>query len=84
MCMHPQEALGFGATSSILVITPILDITNKKSHTTQIDWSRVIIYKKTLPVKTVTSRESNRSWPDEINTIWPKPKLDKRSTMRDC
>jgi hypothetical protein len=48
MCMHPQEALGFGAASSILVITPILDITNKKSHTTQIDWSRVIIYKEIL------------------------------------
>jgi hypothetical protein len=46
MCMHPQEALGFGATSSILVITPILDITNKKSHTTQIDWSRMTIYKR--------------------------------------
>ena len=46
MCMHPQEALGFGATSSILVITPILDITNKKSHTTQIDGLRMTMYKR--------------------------------------
>jgi hypothetical protein len=52
LCVYPQEALGFGATSSILVITPIPDITNKESHTTQIDWVR-----DTLPVKMVTSRE---------------------------
>jgi hypothetical protein len=37
MCMHPQEALGFIVASSILVITPIPDVTNKKSHMTQID-----------------------------------------------
>jgi hypothetical protein len=84
VCAHTQKAPGFVAVSSILVITPIPDIINKKSHTTPIDWTRMAIYEKTLPVKTVTSRESNRSWPDEINTIWPKPKLDKRSTMRDC
>jgi hypothetical protein len=46
LCVYPQEALCFGAASSILVITPIPDITNKKSHTTQIDWSRMIIYKR--------------------------------------
>jgi hypothetical protein len=34
---HPQEALGFVATPSILIITPLLDVTNKKSHATQID-----------------------------------------------
>jgi hypothetical protein len=71
MCMQPQEALSFGATSSILVITPILDITNKKSHTTQMNCARVTIYKDTLPVKTITSREPNRSWPDEVNKAWP-------------
>jgi hypothetical protein len=48
MCMHPQEALGFIAASSVLVITPLPDVTNKKSHITQIDWSRVIIYKEIL------------------------------------
>jgi hypothetical protein len=37
MCMHPQEALGFIAVSSILVITPLPDVTNKKSHTTPMD-----------------------------------------------
>jgi hypothetical protein len=45
---HPQEALGFVAVSSILVITPIPDTINKKSHTTQIDWSRMTIYKELL------------------------------------
>jgi hypothetical protein len=44
---HPQEALGFGE-SSILVITPIPDITNKKSHATQMNWARVTIYKEIL------------------------------------
>ena len=48
MCVHPQEALGFSAVSPILVITSLPDITNKKSHTTKIDWSRVIIYKEIL------------------------------------
>ena len=48
MCVYPQEALGFGVASSILVITPLPDITNKKSRTTQIDWARVIIYKEIL------------------------------------
>ena len=68
MCVYPQEALSFGAASSILVITPILDITNKKSHTTQIDGLRMTIYKRdTPPVKMVTSREPNRSWPK----AWP-------------
>jgi hypothetical protein len=46
MCMHPQEALGFIAVSSILVITP--DITNKKSRVTLMDWVRVTIYKEIL------------------------------------
>jgi hypothetical protein len=30
---HPQEALGFVAAPSVLVITPLPDVTNKKSHT---------------------------------------------------
>jgi hypothetical protein len=37
MCVHPQEALGFSAVSPILVITPLPDITNKKSHATPMD-----------------------------------------------
>jgi hypothetical protein len=46
LCVYPQEALGFGVASSILVITPIPDITNKESHTAQIDWSRMTRYKR--------------------------------------
>jgi hypothetical protein len=34
---HPQEALGFVAAPSVLVITPLPDVTNKKSHAAQID-----------------------------------------------
>jgi hypothetical protein len=67
MCAHTQKAPGFVAVSSILVITPIPDITNKKSCVTLMDWARVTIYKETLPFKTVTSREPNRSWPNEMN-----------------
>jgi len=48
MCAHTQKALGFVTAPPVLVITPLLDITNKKSRTTQIDWARVIIYKKIL------------------------------------
>ena len=54
---HPPEALGFIVAPSALVITPLPDVTNKKSHTTQLYWSRVTIYKETLPVRMVTSRE---------------------------
>jgi hypothetical protein len=56
---------------SVLVIAPLPDITNKKSCATPMDWARVTIYKETLPVKTVTSREPNRSWSDETNKAWP-------------
>jgi hypothetical protein len=45
---HPPEALGFVIAPSALVITPLPDVTNKKSRTTQIDWARVIIYKNIL------------------------------------
>jgi hypothetical protein len=32
----------------------------------------------------VTSREPNRSWPNEMNKIWPKPKLvDEKRMMGD-
>jgi hypothetical protein len=34
---HQQEALGFVVAPPTLVITPLLDITNKKSHAAQID-----------------------------------------------
>ena len=71
MCAHIQKALGFVTTPLVLVITPLPDVTNKKSHTTQMNCARVTIYKDTLPVKTITSREPNRSWPDEMNKAWP-------------
>ena len=48
MCVHPQEALSFIAVPSVLVITPLLDVTNKKSRVTLIDWARVTIYKEIL------------------------------------
>jgi hypothetical protein len=37
VCAHTQKAPGFIAVSSILVITPIPDITNKKSHASPIN-----------------------------------------------
>ena len=46
MCMHPQEALGFVTAPLVLVITPLSDITNKKSRASQADWARVTIYKR--------------------------------------
>jgi hypothetical protein len=48
MCVHSQEALGFVTTPSVLVITPLLDMTNKKSRATPMDWARVPIYKEIL------------------------------------
>jgi hypothetical protein len=33
---------------SVLVITPLLDVTNKKSRVTPMDWARVTIYKEIL------------------------------------
>jgi hypothetical protein len=48
MCAHTQKALGFIVASSVLVITPLPDVTNKKSHTTQMNWARVTIYKEIL------------------------------------
>jgi hypothetical protein len=33
---------------SVLVITPLLDVTNKKSRVTLMDWVRVTIYKDIL------------------------------------
>jgi hypothetical protein len=69
MCAHTQKALGFVTAPPVLAITPSPDIINKKSRTTPMDWARVTIYKETLPVKTVTSREQNRSWPDERNKV---------------
>jgi hypothetical protein len=41
---HPPEALGFIVAPSALVITPLPDVTNKKSYATPIDWARVTIY----------------------------------------
>jgi hypothetical protein len=32
----------------------------------------------------VTSREPNRSWPDEMNKAWPQPKFDEKSMMGGC
>ena len=48
MCVHSQEALGLVAAPSVLVITPLPDVTNKKSRVTLMDWARVIIYKEIL------------------------------------
>jgi hypothetical protein len=48
MCAHTQKALGFVTAPPVLVVTPLSNITNKKSRTTQIDWARVIIYKEIL------------------------------------
>ena len=45
---HPQEALGFIAVPSVLVITPLPDVTNKKSRATSMDWTWVTIYKEIL------------------------------------
>jgi hypothetical protein len=85
VCMHPQEALDFVAAPSVLVTTPLPDVTNRKSRATQLDWSRVTIYKETPPVRIITSREPNRSWPDKRNKAWSSPKLvNEGSTMGDC
>ena len=46
MCAHTQKALGFVAASLVLVITPLPDVTNKKSRATPMDWARVTIYKR--------------------------------------
>jgi hypothetical protein len=34
---HPQEALGFIAVPSVLVITPLPDVINKKSRATPLE-----------------------------------------------
>jgi thioesterase domain-containing protein len=47
-CAHTQKALGFIAVPLVLVITPLSDITNKKSHATQMNWARVTMYKEIL------------------------------------
>jgi hypothetical protein len=70
-CAHTQKALGFVTTPLVLVITPLSNITNKKSHATQMNWAWVTIQRDTPPVRMVTSREPNRSWPDEMNRAWP-------------
>jgi hypothetical protein len=43
-----QKALGFVMAPLVLVITPLLDITNKKSRATQMNWARVTMYKEIL------------------------------------
>jgi hypothetical protein len=48
MCAHTQKALGFVVAPSALVITPLLDVTNKKSRATPIECARVTIYKEIL------------------------------------
>jgi hypothetical protein len=37
VCAHTQKALGFVVASSSLVITPLPDVTNKKSRVAQMD-----------------------------------------------
>jgi hypothetical protein len=46
MCVHSQEALDFVTAPSVLVITPLPEVTNKKSDATQIDCARMTIYKR--------------------------------------
>ena len=48
MCVHSQEALGLVTAPLVLVITPLPDVTNKKSRATPMDWARVTIYKEIL------------------------------------
>jgi hypothetical protein len=48
MCAHTQKALGFVTAPPVLVVTPLPDITNKKSGTTQMNWARVTMYKEIL------------------------------------
>jgi hypothetical protein len=48
LCAHTQKALGFVTTPLVLVITPLSDITSKKSHVTQMNWARVTMYKEIL------------------------------------
>jgi hypothetical protein len=40
-CAYTQKALGFVTAPLVLVITPLSDITNKKSHATQMNWASV-------------------------------------------
>jgi thioesterase domain-containing protein len=47
-CAHTQKTLGSFTASLVLVITPLSDITNKKSHATQMNWARVTMYKEIL------------------------------------
>jgi thioesterase domain-containing protein len=47
-CAHTQKALGFITAPLVLVITPLSNMTNKKSHTTQMNWARVTMYKEIL------------------------------------
>ena len=45
-CAYTQKALGFVTAPQVLAIMPLPDVTNKRSHATQIDWSRMTIYKR--------------------------------------
>jgi hypothetical protein len=47
-CVHTQKALDFVTAPPVLAITPLPDITNKKSHVTQMNWARVTIHKEIL------------------------------------
>jgi hypothetical protein len=45
-CVHPQEALGFIAAPSVLVITSLPNITNRKSYVAHMDYTRITIHKR--------------------------------------
>jgi hypothetical protein len=47
-CAHTRKTLDFVTAPLVLVITPLSDITNKKPHATQMNWSRVTMYKEIL------------------------------------
>jgi hypothetical protein len=46
VCVYPQEALGFVAAPSVLVITPLPSSTNEKPYVAHIDQARMTRYKR--------------------------------------
>jgi hypothetical protein len=71
MCVHSQEAIGFVAAPSVLVITPSPDIINEKYRTAQWIEQGGNIQRDTPPIRMVTSREPSRSWTGETIQTWP-------------
>jgi hypothetical protein len=53
-CVHPQEVLGFVAAPSVLVITSLPNITNRKSYVANMDYTRIPYIKETPPIRMIT------------------------------